>query len=221
VRAASGGVASAYPELVSEGVSTDRDPRAGAPGARGALSLVLSPRWIAWHLLSLGAMVTCGLLAAWQWRRAGTALGSAVNVGYGLQWPVFAVFFGWMWWRMLRIELQRLRETATAPAAAAPPARTRSAEPASAEPASPGPAPSGAEAAEAGPPDRAPAHAGPARTGAPTSPAHTGAAPPGGPSPFVYRPGRVRAATDVDDPELAEYNRMLAALAARDQEPQD
>jgi hypothetical protein len=37
----------------------------------------------------------------------------------------------------------------------------------------------------------------------------------------VYRPGRVRAATDVDDPELAEYNRMLAALAARDQEPQD
>ncbi len=221
VRAASGGVASAYPELVSEGVSTDRDPRAGAPGARGALSLVLSPRWIAWHLLSLGAMVTCGLLAAWQWRRAGTALGSAVNVGYGLQWPVFAVFFGWMWWRMLRIELQRLRETATAPAAAAPPARTRSAEPASAEPASPGPAPSGVEAAEAGPPDRAPAHAGPARTGAPTSPAHTGAAPPGGPSPFVYRPGRVRAATDVDDPELAEYNRMLAALAARDQEPQD
>ncbi len=221
VRAAPGGVASAYPEVVSEGVSTDRDPRAGDPGARGVLALVLSPRWIAWHLLSLGAMVTCGLLAAWQWRRAGTALGSAVNVGYGLQWPVFAVFFGWMWWRMLRIELQRLRETATAPAAAAPPARTRSAEPASAEPASPGPAPSGAEAAEAGPPDRAPAHAGPARTGAPTSPAHTGAAPPGGSSPFVYRPGRVRAATDVDDPELAEYNRMLAALAARDQEPQD
>ncbi len=221
VRAAPGGVASAYPEVVSEGVSTDRDPRAGDPGARGVLSLVLSPRWIAWHLLSLGAMVTCGLLAAWQWRRAGTALGSAVNVGYGLQWPVFAVFFGWMWWRMLRIELQRLRETATAPAAAAPPARTRSAEPASAEPASPGPAPSGVEAAEAGPPDRAPAHAGPARTGAPTSPAHTGAAPPDGPSPFVYRPGRVRAATDVDDPELAEYNRMLAALAARDQEPQD
>lgn len=210
------GAASAYPAGVSEHVSTDRDPRGGAPGARGALSLVLSPRWIAWHLLTLGAMVTCGLLAAWQWRRAGSALGSAVNVGYGLQWPVFAVFFGWMWWRMLRIELQRLRETATAPPATAPSARTVSAEPASAEPAS-----SGAGPAEAGPPDGAPAHAGPARTGtAQTGTAQTGA-PPDGPSPFVYRPGRVRAATDVDDPELAEYNRMLAALAARDQEPQD
>ncbi len=227
VRAAPGGVASAYPEVVSEGVSTDRDPRAGDPGARGVLSLVLSPRWIAWHLLSLGAMVTCGLLAAWQWRRAGTALGSAVNVGYGLQWPVFAVFFGWMWWRMLRIELDKLRETAAAPPATAPSARTPSAEPGSAEPGSSLPASAAAGPVEAGPSDRAPAHGGPARTGtARTSPArtsdtHAGAAPPGGSSPFVYRPGRVRAATDVDDPELAEYNRMLAALAARDQEPQD
>jgi hypothetical protein len=217
---------------VSEGVSTDRDPRAGAPGSRGALSLVLSPRWIAWHLLSLGAMVTCGLLAAWQWRRAGTALGSAVNVGYGLQWPVFAVFFGWMWWRMLRIELHRLRETAAAPPAPAPSARTGSSEPGSSEPgrSEPGPsepASSGTGPVGVGPPDRAPARGGSAPTGgAPTGKAHTGTArtdgaPTGGPSPFVYRPGRVRAATDVDDPELAEYNRMLAALAARDQEPQD
>ena len=57
------------------------------------LRLVLSPRWILWHLLTLGAMVTCGFLAAWQWQRAGSAMGSAVNVGYGLQWPVFAIFF--------------------------------------------------------------------------------------------------------------------------------
>jgi len=57
-----------------------------------------------WNVLTLGAMVTCGLLAAWQWSRAGSAMGSALNVGYGLQWPVFAVFFGVMWWRMLRME---------------------------------------------------------------------------------------------------------------------
>jgi DNA-binding transcriptional regulator of glucitol operon len=127
--------------------------------------LVLSPRWIAWHLLTLGAMVTCGLLSAWQWRRAGSAMGSALNVGYGLQWPLFAVFFGWVWWRMLRIEIARLR-------AAAPD--------------------TGAEPAVA----------------APSSPSE--------PSPFVHRPGRVRAVSEADDPELAEYNRMLAALAARD-----
>ena len=55
-----------------------------------------------WHLLTLGAMVTCGCLAAWQWQRAGSAMGSALNVGYGLQWPLFAMFFGVMWWRLLR-----------------------------------------------------------------------------------------------------------------------
>src|ERR1700712_4640516 len=56
-----------------------------------------------WHLFTLGAMVTCGFLAAWQWSRAGSAMGSALNVGYGLQWPLFAVFFAFMWWRFLRV----------------------------------------------------------------------------------------------------------------------
>lgn len=132
------------------------------------LRLVLSPRWIAWHLLTLGAMVTCGFLAAWQWHRAGSALGSALNVGYGLQWPVFAVFFGWIWWRMLRIEVTRLQEAA------------------------------------------------PQTSGEVASPSA-----PGEPSPFAHRPGAVRAVSDAEDPELAEYNRMLAALAARDGEEQD
>ena len=36
-------------------------------------------------------------------------MGSALNVGYGLQWPVFAIFFGVMWWRMLNMELRRAR----------------------------------------------------------------------------------------------------------------
>ena len=72
--------------------------------------LVLSPRWIVWHLLTLGAMATCAWLAVWQWQRAGSAMGSALNIGYGLQWPIFAVFFGVMWWRMLRMEAAKLRE---------------------------------------------------------------------------------------------------------------
>lgn len=74
----------------------------------GVLRLALSPRWMMWHLLTLGAMATCGGLAIWQWQRAGSALGSALNVGYGVQWPVFAVFFGVMWWRMLSMEARTL-----------------------------------------------------------------------------------------------------------------
>jgi DNA-binding transcriptional regulator of glucitol operon len=94
--------------------------------------LILSPRWIVWHVLTLGAMVTCGWLAAWQWQRAGSAMGSALNVGYGLQWPLFAVFFGVMWWRMLRMEAAKLEEAASAAPTgedAAPVPTPRSSEP--------------------------------------------------------------------------------------------
>jgi hypothetical protein len=92
--------------------------------------LVLSPRWIVWHVLTLGAMATCGWLAAWQWQRAGSAMGSALNVGYGLQWPVFAVFFAVMWWRMLRMEAAKLDLEAGAAQEAADVPPSRSAEPA-------------------------------------------------------------------------------------------
>jgi DNA-binding transcriptional regulator of glucitol operon len=134
------------------------------------LRLVFSPRWLLWHVLTLGAMVTCGFLSAWQWNRAGSAMGSALNVGYGLQWPLFALFFGAIWWRMLRMEIAKLR----------------------------------AEQAE---------------RGATTRPVSFPA--PAEPSPFVYRQRGVRPVSAADDPELAEYNRMLAALAAHDRDRRD
>lgn len=95
------------------------------------MRLLLSPKWMAWHVLTLGAMATCGFLAVWQWGRAGSAMGSALNIGYGLQWPLFAVFFGVMWWRFLRLEVEDVRaretpatttapDTAERPSAAAP-----------------------------------------------------------------------------------------------------
>ncbi len=61
-----------------------------------------------WHVVTIGAVITCGLLAAWQWGKAGSAMGSALNIGYGLQWPLFAVFFAVMWFRMLRLEIRQL-----------------------------------------------------------------------------------------------------------------
>ncbi len=154
------------------------------------LRLALSPKWMVWNVLTLGAMVTCGLLAAWQWSRAGSALGSALNVGYGLQWPVFAVFFGVMWWRMLRMEATRAAEERAGeersggdagPAPAAPPVAVQvvATPPVAAEPAPPS-APAGA-------------------------------------SPFTARP---RAAapvlTPTENPQLTEYNRLLRELAAQD-----
>lgn len=146
-----------------------------------------------WHLLTLGAVVTCGWLAAWQWQRAGSAMGSALNVGYGLQWPVFAVFFAVMWWRMLRMEAARLREGSAADREA------------------------GRETGR----DATVADAGDVAVEARALPAAELLAPPapGGPSPFGPRPAGVSPAVDdEDDPELAAYNRMLAQLAARNRD---
>jgi hypothetical protein len=112
-------------------------------------------------------------------------MGSALNVGYGLQWPVFAVFFGAMWWRMLKMEATRLQEAGEAPAA---PEEQRAVV---------------LDAAAA------------LRSSEPW-PVITD-----GPSPFTPRPASVPPPVVTEDDErddraLAEYNQMLAQLAARD-----
>ncbi len=160
------------------------------------LRLLVSPKWIAWHVLTLGAMVACGFLSAWQWHRAGSAMGSALNIGYGVQWPVFAVFFGFMWWHFLRMELRELRSTSSAVA---------SEEGAAPEIRSPG--------------ERVPENSSP--TPGPVADVDTGAgrgaATDDRRSPFTPRPAGVEPSR-LSDPQLRAYNDALAELAARDQE---
>ena len=149
----------------------------------------MTPKWITWHVLTLGAMVACGFLSAWQWHRAGEAMGSALNIGYGVQWPIFAVFFGFMWWHFLRMEVRQLREAqASAPVVEAEPA---------AEPAEvPAPRPERVE---------------------PAQPAGTSPVADDRPSPFTPRPAGIEPSR-LSDPQLRAYNDALAELAARDQE---
>ncbi|MBO0850639.1 MAG: hypothetical protein J2P20_14345 [Pseudonocardia sp.] len=78
-----------------------------------------TPRWIAWHVLMVVAVVTCVWLGDWQWLRA-QVTGSLQNLAYALQWPLFAVFFAVMWWRMMRLESRRLDELETEDAEAGP-----------------------------------------------------------------------------------------------------
>lgn len=164
----------------------------------GVWRLLVSPRWLAWHVLTLGAMATCGFLAAWQWGRAGSAMGSAVNVGYGLQWPLFAVFFGYMWWRFLRMEVAALRG-ATDGTNGTP----------AAEPDGPAATPAPAEDAEVA-----------EDTAAAAPPAEAGEGDAQGPparSPFTARPAGARPARPTD-PQLRAYNEELARLADRHRE---
>lgn len=52
--------------------------------------------------VSLVAVVGGALLAWWQWTRYQSATGSLQNLGYVLQWPLFGVFPGFMFWRIHR-----------------------------------------------------------------------------------------------------------------------
>jgi DNA-binding transcriptional regulator of glucitol operon len=54
-------------------------------------------------------VVVCLRLGWWQWQRFGLT-GSAQNLGYTLQWPVFALFAIFMWWRFSRLEARRREE---------------------------------------------------------------------------------------------------------------
>lgn len=160
------------------------------------LRLVFSPRWIGWHLLTLGAMAGCVWASIWQWQVAGTALGSAQNVGYGLQWPVFAVFFAFIWWRFLRLELAQLAEQKAAGGTAA-------------------------EGGDAALPEEGQATVPAEVASAPAADAQRPPAPwESGPSPFTRTPARGASRPAVLDeeasPALAEYNRLLAELAERD-----
>lgn len=164
----------------------------------GVWRVVLSPRWILWHVLAILAVAGCVLAAIWQWDRAGSALGSALNVGYGIQWPIFALFFAYMWWRFLRLELLEHREnTAEGPAPAEPGTVAAPPEPVRADTITEAPAGTGADVREGTSGDEAPA--------------------PWDASPFTRSPLATPApVTDAEAPGLAEYNRMLAGLAARD-----
>ena len=60
----------------------------------------LSPRWLALHAVALAAVVVFCRLGWWQIRRAGE--GNPLSYGYALEWPVFAAFTIFVWYRIVR-----------------------------------------------------------------------------------------------------------------------
>lgn len=52
--------------------------------------------------VSVVAVIGGALLAWWQWTRYTSASGTLQNLGYVLQWPLFGVFPGFMFWRIAR-----------------------------------------------------------------------------------------------------------------------
>jgi DNA-binding transcriptional regulator of glucitol operon len=64
--------------------------------------VLLSPKWLFGHVLVLALAVACCRLGWWQWDRYQQTRGALQNLGYAVQWPVFAVFGVALWARIVR-----------------------------------------------------------------------------------------------------------------------
>jgi hypothetical protein len=65
---------------------------------------LLTPAWLARHGLAAGLVAGFGALGWWQLRRA--AAGNGLSWAYAVEWPVFASFVAFLWWREVRRELR-------------------------------------------------------------------------------------------------------------------
>lgn len=55
-------------------------------------------------MLVIAAAVACLALGWWQWERYESASGTGQNLGYALQWPVFAAFVVYAYRKFVRYE---------------------------------------------------------------------------------------------------------------------
>ncbi|MFU8851960.1 hypothetical protein ACNAW0_13390 [Micromonospora sp. SL1-18] len=88
-----------------------------------------TPAWVARHVAMVVLVV--GFLGLGWWQVTRATEGNTLSFGYAIEWPVFAGFVVFVWWREVRHTLRRTRAERPAPA---PPAAARS-EPATATPA--------------------------------------------------------------------------------------
>jgi hypothetical protein len=73
-------------------------PSPSAPAPRAPMSrwrFVIAPKWLAWHLFTVVAVIGMLWLGDWQFHRAEG--GNALSWAYTFEWPVFAVF-GVVFW---------------------------------------------------------------------------------------------------------------------------
>ncbi|MEH1101820.1 hypothetical protein [Micromonospora sp. CPCC 205561] len=82
-----------------------------------------TPAWIARHV-AMVVLVTAFLGLGW-WQVSRAAAGNAISWGYAVEWPIFAGFVVFVWWREVR---HTLRGPATSPDQASAAAATRTAE---------------------------------------------------------------------------------------------
>ncbi|MCM3923925.1 hypothetical protein ND748_19910 [Frankia sp. AiPs1] len=80
----------------------DRTRRGSVDSVR---RLLFAPSWIARHLLALAMVALFIRMGIWQLTKGESAQGSLQNLFYGVEWPIFAAFVVYWWYKMIREEL--------------------------------------------------------------------------------------------------------------------
>jgi len=65
--------------------------------------ILVTPRWICWHLFAVVAVAGMAWLGDWQFRRA--MAGNTLSWAYTFEWPIFAIFGVVFWVKTVRDEL--------------------------------------------------------------------------------------------------------------------
>jgi hypothetical protein len=89
---------------------------------------LLTPAWLARHGLAAALIAAFLGLGWWQIRRA--ASGNGLSWAYAVEWPVFAGFVAFLWWREVRRELRPDSPRTASPPQAPPAADSETAAPA-------------------------------------------------------------------------------------------
>ncbi|MFG3711145.1 hypothetical protein [Micromonospora sp. NPDC047730] len=76
-----------------------------------------TPAWIARHVAMVVLVV--GFLGLGWWQVSRAAAGNAISWGYAIEWPIFAGFVVFVWWREVRHTLRGPQAPADEPSAAA------------------------------------------------------------------------------------------------------
>jgi hypothetical protein len=74
---------------------------------------LITPRWLAWHVVMVGSVYGMLALGDWQLHRAES--GNGLSWAYTFEWPIFAVFAVVFWAKTIRDEFHP--PVATGPAA--------------------------------------------------------------------------------------------------------
>jgi len=102
-----------------------------AGGARPRWTILVRPRWLAWHLFAVVATLGMLWLGRWQLHRAES--GNELSWAYTFEWPLFAIFGVYFWAKTLRDELRGEANASPSPATGASAAVSSAADTAAAD----------------------------------------------------------------------------------------